>query len=116
ELAKAGSFNIGPPLPLDPVLWVSRSRGSRTNCPGASARYFSPLPLALIEPGNQPRRAAAVGIILAAELRAQQRLFCAYAREERRDSERREQDADARTKSEGPPQRVDEEAPTTGVV
>jgi transposase len=39
--------------------------------------------LTSIEPGNQTPRAAAVGIVLATELRAQQRLFRAYAREER---------------------------------
>ena len=55
-------------------------------------------PLASIEPGNQPRRAGAVGIVFIAELGAQQRLFRAYAREERWDQEDREQHPDARTK------------------
>jgi hypothetical protein len=59
--------------------------------------------LALIEPGNQPRRAGAVGIVLAAELRVQQRLLRAYAREERRDNERCEQQADPGTKARAHP-------------
>ena len=66
-------------------------------------------PLASIEPGNQPRRAGAVRIVFATELRAQQRLFRAYAREERWDKQRREQHPDARTKHKGPPKRVDEQ-------
>jgi hypothetical protein len=60
-------------------------------------------PLALIEPWNQPPRAAAVRIVLTAELRAQQHLFRAYAREERWNNERREQQAGPRTKTQPHP-------------
>src|SRR5258708_1533654 len=42
-------------------------------------------------------------------MRAQQPLLRADARKEREESERREQHADPRTKSERPPQRVDEQ-------
>jgi hypothetical protein len=55
--------------------------------PNESPGCFCPLnpslePLALIEPGDQPGLAAAVGIVLVAELRPQQRLFRTDAREE----------------------------------
>ena len=65
---------------------------------------------ASIEPGNQARRATAVGIVLAAELCTQQPLFGTNAREKRRNEQHCKQYPDPRTKSEGPPQRVDEQA------
>src|SRR5436309_1058903 len=69
----------------------------------------------LINSRNQPRRAAAVGVILVAELRAQQPLFRAYARDERRDEQRREQHAESRTKGERPSQRTDQQSQITGM-
>src|SRR5262245_11189385 len=70
---------------------------------------------ALVDPGNQSRRSAAVRIVLAAELRVQQRLLRAHARNERRDRQRREQHADPGTKSQRPSQRIDEQAQIAGV-
>ena len=63
----------------------------------------------LIDSGNQPCCPGTVGPVLVAKLGAQQPLFCTDAREERRDHERREQQANPRTKGEAPPQRVDEQ-------
>jgi hypothetical protein len=63
------------------AIWGSRHRLRAVT----NSDRFARRRRASIEPGNQPRRAATVGIVLAAELRAQQRLFRADAREERRD-------------------------------
>ena len=70
---------------------------------------------ASIDPGKQPRRAPAVGVVLGAELRAQQRLFRAYPCEERRDDERREQHAHSRAKGQGPTERVDQQPQVAGM-
>lgn len=50
--------------------------------------------LSSIESGYQPRRAGAISLVLLAELRAQQRLFRADAREQHRQEKRRDQHAD----------------------
>jgi hypothetical protein len=55
------------------------------------------------------RRAVAIDLVLAAELRAQQPLFLTYARDERRYKKRSEKQGDAGTKGQGPPQGVDEQ-------
>src|SRR5271165_2720007 len=73
------------------------------------------LPLPSVKPGNQPRRSIAVAIVLAAELRAQQPFFGMYAGKERRDQKRRQHYADARPKSESPPERIDEQPQIAGV-
>lgn len=73
------------------------------------------LPPASIEPGNQPPCAGAVGLIRGAELRAQKPLFRVYARDKRRDKERRQQHAGPRSKSESPAQRVDKQPQIAGV-
>jgi hypothetical protein len=52
---------------------------------------------------------AAIGLVLAAELRVQQPLFRTYAGDERRDKERCEKHADSGTKGERPAQRIDEQ-------
>ena len=69
----------------------------------------------LINSGNQPRRAAAVGKVLATELRPQQPLFRAYAREERWDQKCRKQHAHPRTKGQRPSQRTDEQTQIAGM-
>ena len=46
-----------------------------------------------IEPGDQPPRTAAIGIVFGTEMRAQQHLFRADTCEKRQDEERREQHA-----------------------
>ena len=65
--------------------------------------------LASVEPGNQARRATAVDIVLAAELRTEHPFFSTNARKERRNEEHCQQYPDPRTKGERPSQRVDEQ-------
>src|ERR1700738_4067050 len=57
---------------------------------------------ASIESGDQPRRAAEIGLVFVAELRAQQPFFRANARDQRRDKESREQHTNPRAKGKGP--------------
>ena len=64
---------------------------------------------ASIERGNEPRRAGAVEIVFAAELRTQHPFFSTNAREEWRNEEHCEQYPDPRPKGERPSQRVDEQ-------
>jgi hypothetical protein len=68
---------------------------------------------------NRSREAArgtpTVGVIFTAEVRAQQRLFRAYACEKRRDEKRGEQHADSRPKGQGPTQRVDDQPQVAGM-
>src|SRR5262249_18034984 len=70
-----------------------RGTTHRNDCLGTDVQR-PPAPI-LIDPGKEARRAAAVGIVRVAELRAQQPLFRTYTRDERRDRERRQQHADA---------------------
>src|SRR5262245_34394956 len=71
--------------------------------------------LASIKPGQQPRAAAAIGVVFEAEPRAQQPLFSADASDQRREDEGCEQHADRRSEGEGPTQRVDEQPQIAGM-
>src|ERR1700751_1079658 len=70
---------------------------------------------ASIDPGDQPRRAAEVGIVFVSELRAQQPFFGANARDQRWDKEHREQHTDPRAKGEGPAKGKDQHSEIAGV-
>src|SRR5579862_293094 len=63
---------------------------------------------ALIEPGHEAPGAAAVGVVFGAELRGEQALLGGDAGEDRRDRQRREDDAQRRAEREAPAQRVDQ--------
>src|SRR5262245_56552753 len=91
-----------------------RRRQKRSN-PPSEPQNRPPRLGSLVDPRNQSRGSAAVRIVLAAELRAQQSLLRTHARNERRDRQRREQHADAGTKSQRPSQRVDEQTQIAGV-
>src|SRR5215469_14217913 len=69
----------------------------------------------LIDTWNQPCGASAEGVVLGAELRAQQSLFRPDAGEQRWNQECREQHADPRPKSEAPSQCVHEQPQITRV-
>src|SRR5262249_14030702 len=99
------------PIPARPRPMIE----ARLIATAALAGTFSGCFLALIKPRNQPRRAAAVGIVLVTELRAQQPLFRVDARDERRNRERRQQHADDGTEGQRPSQRVDEQAQIAGM-
>ena len=71
--------------------------------------------IASIHPGDEPPGTRAVGVILGAELRAEESLFRAYPRDERWNKQRREHNADAGAKREGPPERIHEQAQITGI-
>ena len=71
--------------------------------------------MVLVEPRNQARRTGAVSIVIGAELRMQQSLLRADAREEWRNSERREQHANRGTKGKAPAQRANEQPQIAGV-
>ena len=97
--------NKNPSAALSSSAFSSKSTGTLPVSAKIVRHQF-----ASIEPGNQPRRATAVGIVLAGELCTQQPLFGTNAREKRRNEQHCEQYPDPRTKSECPPQRVDEQA------
>src|SRR3984893_5623147 len=97
--------NKNPSAALSSSAFSSKSTGTLPVSAKIVRHQF-----ASIEPRNQARRATAVGIVLAAELCTQQPFFGTNAREKRRNEQHCEQYPDPRTKSEGPPQRVDEQA------
>src|SRR5215471_1395315 len=68
-----------------------------------------------VEARDQARGAIAVDIVFAAKLRSKQPLFRAYSCEERQNEHCCQQHADARTKSERPAQRIDEQTQVAGV-
>src|SRR5215471_6211225 len=102
----ANTIAAAMPLPARPRPVIEARRIAKAGLAGT----FSGCSLALINPRNQPRRAAAVGVVLVAELRAQQPLFRLDARDERRNRERRQKHGDHGTKGQRPSQGVDEQA------
>jgi ABC-type polar amino acid transport system ATPase subunit len=73
------------PRRFDRTVFIDRGQVVGTGAPlSCSPRRHQ---LASVEPGNQARRATAVDIVLAAELRTQQPFFGTNAREERRNEQ-----------------------------
>src|SRR5215472_11319822 len=68
-----------------------------------------------VEARDQARGATTVDIVFAAKVRAEQPLFRAYSRKQRRNEQCGQQHADARAKSERPAQSVDQQAQVAGV-
>src|SRR5215467_7355350 len=107
----ASAIAAARPIPARPQTM----REARRIATAALAGTSSGCSLALINPWNQPRRAAAVGVVLVAELRVQQPLFRVDARDQRRNREYRQQHADHGTKGQRPSQGADEQAQIAGV-
>ena len=97
----------GPPIVDGFIHFGDRPGHARSE--GVTRTGASVAPRLISRGRDQLRRTAAVGVVLVAELRPQECLLGADARQQRRDQERREQHADARPKSQGPPQWVDEQ-------
>src|SRR6516165_715349 len=106
-------LSIRAPMRRSPVR-LSGHCLRRLTCSGLSANLSCDAETAIseasVESRNQPRSAPTVGIVLVAELCAQQGLFGSNACKERRDNQRREDQAGSRTKGQSPPEHQDDRA------